>query len=148
MATEEQIDRFIVLLQKYPPERRYKEVDETTRGIGAVLQLLSHTEVPISASQISHSLNISTARVAVLLRKMKARNLVSGERTQADARIMAVQITDQGRECFQQIETDLRRKVGYVIDTIGMERVLEYAQITLEIHEALNAMREDPAERT
>ena len=143
MATSNQIDHFIALLQQYPPEKRYKEVDETTKGIGAVLRLLIQAQNPISAGQVSRSLNVSSARVAVLLRKMKARNLICTERDSSDGRMIDVQITDQGRELFQQIENELREKIGFVIDTVGMDRLITYAQITLEIHTALNARNEE-----
>ena len=72
MATTAQIERMLAELEGIHPVAFFRRMDETQAGIGAVLRLLHTSEEEITAGKISEVLNISTARVAVLIRKMAA----------------------------------------------------------------------------
>lgn len=82
-------------------------------------------------------LGVSTARVAVLLKKMAAKGLITKGHDPADARVTVVSLTEQGRESIREIEGELYRQTGLVIDRVGEERVLEFIAIAQEIQSAL-----------
>ena len=82
-------------------------------------------------------LGVSTARVAVLLKKMAAKRLITKGHDPADARVTVVSLTEQGRESIREIEGELYRQTGLVIDRVGEERVLEFIAIAQEIQSAL-----------
>ena len=87
MASPEQIDQILDLLKKYAPEKRYREFNRTTMGAGAVLLYLSNADASVSAGQIGRFLNVSSARVAVLLKKMEGKGMITTGHPLSDARI-------------------------------------------------------------
>lgn len=133
MATDEQISNMLKQMMAAHPAKFYKHMDETSAGIGAVLRLLYIADTPMMAGMISDRLGISTARVAVLLRKLEAKGLITREKDLVDARVTIVKLTDIGRKTIQRMWEDVRVQMGKVIDEIGEERLLEYIEISKEI---------------
>ena len=82
---------------------------------------------------ISDRLDISTARVAVLLKKMVAKGLITKEKDPIDARVTIVKLTEYGRETIEHMWADVKAQMGKVIDEIGEDRLLEYIEINKEI---------------
>ena len=70
MATQEQIETLLEQLEKAPPSAHFQRIDKNAAGIQAILKYLSETDEQVTAGDISDHLNVSTARVAVLLKKM------------------------------------------------------------------------------
>ena len=75
MATDKQILNMLKQMTSAHPAELFKHMDDTRAGIGAVLKLLYTADAPITAGMISERLNVSTARVAVVLKKMDAKGL-------------------------------------------------------------------------
>ncbi len=137
MAAPEEIEQVIALLQKSVPGNRYQQVSKTTMGIGAVLLFLSQAEESVSAGQISHHMDVSTARVAALLKKMESKRLIVTGRSAADARVTTVVLTEYGRQVFAQMEAELHHKIACLIDRIGLQRLIEFTNISAEIQTVL-----------
>ena len=57
---------------------------------------------------------------------MAAKRLITKGHDPADARVTVVSLTEQGRESIREIEGELYRQTGLVIDRVGEERVLEF----------------------
>lgn len=137
MATQEEISKIIVLLDESHPAKFMKKHNETNAGIGAVLNLLYDSDQPITAGSISKYMNVSTARVAALLKKMEARGFISRQAGKEDGRTVVVHLTETGLETVQKLRENFRRDIGILIDTIGMERLIEYTNISREIRAVL-----------
>lgn len=129
MATQEQIKCIADALCKAPPKAFFQAMDETQAGIGAVLRLLSESKETLTAGKIAELMNVSTARVAVLLKKMVAKGLIIKKADPSDARITVVQLSEKGVKTAAAIRANIRRQIGLVIDQIGMERMLEFAEV-------------------
>ena len=133
MATQEEIRKIITLLDESHPAKFMKKHNETNAGIGAVLNFLYDSDQPMTAGAISKFMNVSTARVAVLLRKMEARDFISRQSGKDDGRTVVVHLTAAGTETVLKLRENFYRDVGILIDTIGMERLIEYTTISKEI---------------
>ena len=70
MATPEQIASILSQLVALHPADCFKPIDAANAGLGAVLRLLYLADQPVTAGTISEKLHVSTARVAVLLKKL------------------------------------------------------------------------------
>ena len=77
MATPEQIASILSQLVALHPADCFKPIDTANAGLGAVLRLLYLADQPVTAGTISEKLHVSTARVAVLLKKLVAKGLPS-----------------------------------------------------------------------
>ena len=138
MATTAQIERMLAELEGIHPVAFFRRMDETQAGIGAVLRLLHTSEEEITAGKISEVLNISTARVAVLIRKMAAKGLITKARSSADARVTMVGLTELGVRTVEEMRREMYRQMGLVIDAVGEERLREFLEIAAEIRAAVN----------
>lgn len=137
MATAEQVEIIVEALQAAHPKELFQTIDETQVGIGAVLRLLYESEETVTAGQIAEYMHISTARVAVLLKKMVARKLIIKEASSSDARVTMVRLSEYGREAVESMRSEIHAQFGTVIDKVGMDRMLEFVDISREIQEAL-----------
>lgn len=134
MATQAEIELLLNQLKKAPPSGGFKNIDKSTAGIHAVLQYLYETQGVVTAGNISEKMGISTARVAVILKKMTAKGLIEKEKDVSDGRVVVVRISDAGREKAEQMKVNICTQIELMIDKIGMERMLEFAEISKEIH--------------
>ena len=138
MATEQQILNMMRKMREIHPGKAFRHMSDTTAGIGAVLKLLYTADTPVTAGMISKKLNISTARVAVLLKKMSAKGLVQKEKDPHDARITRVELTNHGRSTIETMWKEIKDQMGKVIDEIGEEKLLEYIAISKKIKQIVS----------
>ena len=134
MATAEQIETLIEQLEKAPPSAHFQDIDQNAAGIRAILKFLAASDGNVTAGQISGHMKVSTARVAALLKKMEAQGLVRRDRDPADGRIVIVRLTDQGMQTVLELREKVHQSIGRMIDKVGMDRMLEFAAISNEIH--------------
>ena len=135
MATQEQIAQLINLMHETHPARFFDHMDRAQAGIGAVMHILSQAKEPVTAGTIAQVMNVSTARVAVLLKKMEAKGLIVKGGNPLDARVTTVRLSEQGAQMDAAIKERIDCKVGEVIDKVGMERMLEFVSIAKEIRD-------------
>lgn len=128
MATQEQIDLVISKWDCRIPQKITKHVDESTMGIGAVLRILAQSDEIMTAGMISEKLLISTARVAVLLKKLEAKGLVEKAKSPDDGRITIVKLTEKGYNTVLQMQQGMYQQIGRVIDSIGLEKSLDFIE--------------------
>lgn len=137
MATQEQIERLLEQLEKAPPSQQFENIDKNTAGIRAILKYLNETTETVTAGKISEHMNVSTARVAVLLKKMVAKGLIEKTNDPVDARVVVVKLSEQGKKTAEKVKKSIHAQIGTMIDKIGMERMLEFAAISKELRDVL-----------
>lgn len=133
MATIDEVEQLRVSLERLNGDAFFKRVGEIGAGIGAVMRCLHQSGQPLSAGEISRYLHVSTARVAVLLKKMEVKNLITRISDQQDARKTVIRLSEHGAEVSEQALLELNRQLAEVIDRIGPERVKEFITVSSEI---------------
>ena len=133
MAARAQIERVLKRLEQVHPAKCFPSVDETQAGIGAVLRLLAEADGTVTAGRISDVLQVSTARVAALLKKMAAKGLIIRTRSSRAARVTVVALTIAGRNTVNAMREEMYRQMGRVIDVVGEERLMEFIDTAEEI---------------
>ena len=134
MASTEQIELLLEQLEKAPPSEHFRHIDRNAAGIYAILKYLSEVGEAVAAGKISEHMNVSTARVAVLLKKMEVKGLIEREKDPEDGRSVLVKLSEQGKESASAAREEMYKSIGEMIDKVGMERMLEFAAISNEIH--------------
>lgn len=140
MATQEQIETLLKRLKKAPPSEPFKSIDKNMAGIRAILHYLNETNDTVTAGKISEHMGVSTARVAVLLKKMSERGLIEKCSAPGDARVVVVKLSEEGEKTAEKLKSGVYSQVGAMIDKVGMERMLEFAAISDEIHSRMAAI--------
>lgn len=143
MATQEQVEALLAAMHKAPPSEKYQKMDRSSMGIRAILKYLSRENQRATAGEISRALGVSTARVAVLLKKMVARGLLEKQSDPADGRLVVVCLSQQGKDAAEQLHREICGLLGSLIDEIGMERMLEFAAVSKEIHGIIKRTERD-----
>lgn len=134
MASREQIQTLLEALKNASPSQMFQSIDAGAAGMRAILLCLADTQENVTASRISDYMKVSTARVTVLLQKMEAKGLIEKERDPQDNRRVKVALSAHGRKVASQMQEQVNTHVEAMIDQIGMERMLEFAAISQEIH--------------
>ena len=124
MATQEDVRRLFELFCEAHPRDSLREMDKTSAGQGAVLRYLS---------MVAKALHGSTARMAVLLKKLEAKGLIIREPGVNDARTTVVRLSDQGWQKVDAVQHEVYHVLGTLIDEIGLERMLAFAETAKEI---------------
>lgn len=143
MATAEQIKLLMELLREAGPADYFKTLDPRQMGMEAILHMLLESGETVTAGSISEEMNVSTARVAVLLRKMAEKGLVTKETDTVDARVTVVRLTEAGRKTAEEKRSMAFCQMGAVIDRVGMDRMLEFAAVLKEIKAVMKCPKED-----
>lgn len=138
MATQEQIETLLTEFRKAPPSDCFQHIDMISAGFRAILQYLyNSTDTTVTAGKISEHMNVSTARVAVLLKKMAAKGLIEKKRDPTDARLVVVKLSEHGLQLAEEMHTNLFTQIGNMIDKVGMERMMEFAAIANELRSSM-----------
>ena len=141
MATENEIKFVLDHLQESIPTRFFNTINEGYIGMGAVLQYLYEADGAVTAGDISEYMQVSTARVAVLLRKMNSQGLITKSEDAHDARVVNVKLSLDGQKKAEEIKTNIYRELAFVIDGIGMNKLSEFIEISDEIKQLINKVR-------
>lgn len=140
MATQKEIETLLKAMHKAPPSEHFQRIDKSTVGIRAILKYLSENGEQATAGEISKGIGVSTARVAVLLKKMNAKGFIEKQGDPTDGRIVLVRLTERGRDTSNQLRRDMYAQIGALIDRLGMERLMQFAEISREIHSVMKSM--------
>lgn len=133
MASPEQINYVFNKLILSQPVELLQLINGANAGIGCVLKILNESDHPITAGEISKKMNVSTARVAVLLRKMLNKNYILKESDILDARVTIVKLTDFGKQTANAMQTEMQEHLSIVIDTMGMDKINQFISLSNEI---------------
>lgn len=134
MASKEEINAVVERCQKCRPKHFFTEMDHINAGISQVLRYLSEASRPVSAGEISHYMNVSTARVAALLRCMEEKGFIQKEKDPADARKTLVLLSESGTQEAEAIKRNFLETVSSAIDRVGLERLNTFIDMIDEIN--------------
>lgn len=133
MATREYTISVMERLHEKQAEDVLRKFNDDNAGIGCMLKYLSDADRPVSAGEISRFMQVSTARVSVLLRKLSERNFIIRENSSQDARRLMISLSDDGMtECLRRKE-EMIGIFSRIIDKLGKERMEEFISVSHEI---------------
>lgn len=139
MITQERLEEIARDLPKVQPTNFLKLVNDSNAGIGFALKLLaSERDKQLSAGRLSEAMGVSTARVAVLLKKMEQKGLIVKVADETDARVTLVKLSDEGVRLTNEMHENMLRRLANVIDKVGEETFLRFVELSNVIKEAMN----------
>ena len=118
-----------------------QQMDIQSMGIGNVLGFLACSGREVSAGEISDYMNVSTARVAVLLKKMSDKGLIVKKNDPNDGRRVMVSITDLGQELLTEKQNEIILYGSAVVEHFGVERVRDFIQACREIRDVVEEIK-------
>ena len=137
MSKREDAQQFLKSMRSCRPQPLYSKLDESQRGTGFVLAYLREAKGEIIAGDLARELNVSTARIAALLRKMEKNGLIERHHSETDARQTVVKITPVGIEYSDGIMEQVLEKTQLLLEKVGKDDLNEFVRISLKIKKAL-----------
>ncbi len=138
MDVKAEAERLMREFRTCTPQKIFSHVEETKRGMGFILLMLENPDREIVAGDISEEMNVSTARVAALLKKMEQNGLITRENSDSDARRTVVKITPKGKETILEKRAEFLKKTELLIEKVGISDLEEFIRISRKIRDVLD----------
>lgn len=137
MGTHEDAKEILEKISACRPKSFFNKIDESQRGIDFALIRLAETDNEVIAGDLARELNVSTARIATLLKKMEDKSLIIRRRSDSDARQTVVEITPEGLDHVDKMREQLLARTELLIEKVGKKDLDEFIRISQKIREVL-----------
>lgn len=137
MTDKEKIDMIFEHLMRNSSQELLKLFNDSNSGMGAVFRILKSSSAPITASNISELMDVSEARMTVLLKKMQNRGYIIKEKSGSDARVSYIKLTDLGNAESEKLHDILCQNIAIIVDAVGLEKIEQYIRLNDEINSAI-----------
>ncbi len=134
MQSKEEIYDLLKRFTENMPRKLMTKMGKSNIGIGMALCYLKEVGRPVSAGEISRHMNVSTARVAVILRTMSEKGLIVKSVDASDARKVCVGLSEAGWERYRRMTDELVGFMAEIVERVGTERMELFLQIASEIN--------------
>ena len=114
------------------------ELNYFNRGEVGVLSYLAFDKNEASSGELSEKLNVSTARIASILKSLENKKYIRRKEDSLDKRKTLVVITESGKELAVETKKELMDILIKVIKEIGYEDIEEYTRIVQKIRKVLD----------
>ncbi len=141
MENEQKAKIFLEEFYKNRPKEILQMLDDNSKGMYVILQLLARSNKKILSGDISKALGFSTPRVAVALNTLEKKGLVKRSAFKTDARKTVVDITEQGKTALEKREAELVKFVTKLINAVGEDELNEFLRIAVKMNDALKRGR-------
>ena len=138
MGTREDAQEMLNKLSECRSKSFSSKIDESQKGVGFVLVFLQKATHEVFAGDLARELNVSTARIAALLRKMEKGGLIVRHRSPVDARQTVVEITQEGRAHVDRMREQILTKMELLLEKVGREDMEEFIRISHKIKDVFD----------
>ncbi|MBP5417665.1 MAG: MarR family transcriptional regulator [Clostridiales bacterium] len=142
MASEKEVIELLQEFSSIHPLEFLQKLDVQSMGISNVLCFLMCSDHEVTAGEISEYMNVSTARVAVLLKKMADKGLIEKRTDPSDGRKVMVAITDSGKALFQEQQREILLYSGAIVDHFGVEKIKEFIDSCRQISQIVDKVEQ------
>ena len=119
------------------PKLFYSEIEATQRGFGFVLSYLEQADKEVYAGDLAKKLNVSTARIAALLKRMEQNGLITRHISSKDARRTIVKITPAGIASVDEMREQAIHRIELLLTQVSKEDLDTYIRISQQIKEVM-----------
>ena len=137
MITAEQVSQIVGEFKKIRPIKFFSKIDGVSAGKRFVLGYLSENDGEIYASSLSNIMNISRARISIMLDSLIQKGYITKEVSTNDARKEVVSITPLGLEEANKDKKEINDVIIKVVNLVGYDKVMEFIDIAKKIKEVL-----------
>ena len=133
MNKREKAIRLMEEIRNNRPRPLLENLDKGERGINFILgYLLNHREEVIAAD-LAKELGASTARISVLLKKMKDRELIETASSKEDARKIVIRLAGKGERLAKDNFEKLVRAHEKLLDNLNDDEIETFLKISGKI---------------
>ena len=114
-------------------EAFFSEIDRSQQGEIFVLSYLTRLEEDCTAGQIAKYMDVSTARVAVILNSLEKKGFIEKKKDLNDKRKTIVHVTEKGMCSVLEKKERFYDLIETIIDQVGIEKINAFIETMREI---------------
>lgn len=137
MGTRQTARKFLYEFCASMPGSFFFTIDATQKGYGYILGYLSKVNEAVNPSALARQLNVSTARISALLKKLENRGFIERIHSEKDARQTIVKITPAGISYIEEKENALLAIIERLLEKVGEADLEAYIRISKKMVAAL-----------
>lgn len=119
------------------PRNFFSKMDEVNRGAGFVLAYLDEAQREVFPGDIARDMNVSTARIAAMLRQLEKNGFITRKRSDQDGRKTVVALTKLGRTWIQRTKEQAIDKTELLLERVSAEDIRQFIRLSKKIKAAL-----------
>ncbi len=127
MALAEQMLEKVQALSKAKPQ---KSITESMQGEAFVLGYIAQHGDYVLPSEISHAMNVSTARIASALNSLEDKGYILRQIDKSDRRKILVEITREGKAAAELYRKTVLETAARMLELLGEDDAKEYVRLT------------------
>lgn len=135
MATNQEIKYISELFEKNKTKKVFQEIERGEKGIFAVHKYIYIYGGNVTSKEISTAMNVSSARMTILLQKLENKGIIIKSSSTEDARAIKINLTEKGIKKYKEIRKEQKKIIGELIDEFGIEQLEELLTKIDKIHE-------------
>lgn len=112
-----------------PRHRVERKMDKIGKGEAFALHYLSAHDNQAYPKQLSKGMTVSTARVAVILRKLEQQGLITRTTDAYDSRQIIVRLTEKGMEKVEKDRREMLETVVKMLEMLGPDDAQAFIRI-------------------
>ncbi len=116
----------------------FEILNEFSAGEAGVISYLTFIGEDVLSGEISKSLNISTARVAVILNSLESKGYVKRITDNVDKRKVMVRVSDEVKNHTEKKWKEAIKEIASVFKELGEKDAKEYIRLCLKIDHLIN----------
>lgn len=120
-------------MMKSAPKPWVKNLEEVSHGEKAVLGYLIFKKNNVSAGELSEEFQVSTARIAAVLKMLEKKEHIERRPSEEDGRKIVVSVTDEGRKMILAKREKMIENLTSLVEELGEEDTLEYIRIQKKV---------------
>ncbi|MDR0293800.1 MAG: MarR family transcriptional regulator [Oscillospiraceae bacterium] len=128
-------------LRKVEP---HKHINEALHGEMFVLLYIAFRGGDVLPGEISHEMEVSSARVAAALNGLEGKGLITRRTDSSDRRKVLVGVTEEGRDFAEKQYRAMLEKAAELLSMLGERDAVEYVRITGRLAENILTQGETP----
>lgn len=125
------VDEYVEEFMKYRPNRL---LNDSVQGQTYVVCYLSDGDKTVT--ELANLINVSTARMAVIVNNLEKQGKVERLNDPNDKRITKVHLTSKGNESIDCVRDFLKEKVEKAIKLLGQE---EFDRFVMDLYKLINS---------
>lgn len=112
-------------------------IDKNGQGMNSILSYLKTKKEDVTAGELAIQLDVSTARIAVLLKKLEKLNMIVKRISPKDARVTIVEITQTG---LKHIDEETKKSVSImqkILEKVDPKEIEEFIRLATKIKKSI-----------
>lgn len=119
MGFAEEAEQTLINLMVKNRHGAFSRLEKSNQGETVVIKFLSRLGEPTSPKHLAESLNLSSARIAVILGSLEKKQMIARNMDPHDRRRISVTLTDCGKEVAKSEKKEMHDKMIKIFNLMG-----------------------------